>query len=447
MLSLRSAAYIQAGLLQNIRKSRMYSYLLVILTVYFSLHSATLSLIYAPGLCWRYHDWNFSAAVRVYTPFCLSAMDAMVPLSISSLVSLVFDWCKLFANVAHWNFFLVNPYLSKHRPQQCCYNVLKNLQWFFKLFTNMTRTILPQELVDLIIDEVANENRSTRRLEALRACSVTSWSFLTPARKHIFTVVDLEEDSDEDNPHSQKVRARLECFTNLLQSDPCKTYSGQPLLSQHVRTLNIRLWCRRQKSYRENPQDAETRHHFVDEILQSLFKVENITLSLPGTIFSDQWLRVHEATKEAIEVFCTSRPILNLRLSNMESFPVAILTRSHLKTFSMDNCRMFDWNIPLRTATIAVSPHAPSTTPKPPFPPTLERLLLTGQFLFNILSADHNASMAQLVNVALQLQSLRALTLDRIDNDSEWTVVKALPSLTRLCVKFLQRERQGTGPT
>ncbi|PPQ90894.1 hypothetical protein CVT25_007364 [Psilocybe cyanescens] len=59
----------------------------------------------------------------------------------------------------------------------------------------MPRTLLPQELVELIIDEVANKSDRAQCVAESTACSSVLWSFITPAWKHISKDVYLVEDA------------------------------------------------------------------------------------------------------------------------------------------------------------------------------------------------------------------------------------------------------------
>lgn len=100
---------------------------------------------------------------------------------------------------------------------------------------------LPQELVELIIDEVGKEEHESQRLPTPQACALTSYLFLTCARKHIFRSVFLAEDAAIDDEQDAKERRKLAEPESLLLNDPFKDDARQIELSRHIKLLSVQL--------------------------------------------------------------------------------------------------------------------------------------------------------------------------------------------------------------
>lgn len=88
----------------------------------------------------------------------------------------------------------------------------------------------------------------------------------------------------------------------------------------------------------------------LSQVLISIPRIRNFTLNLsvhPRQI----WPLVDNVIKEALVIFCTSQPAVNLKLTSIISFPMIIDAHcSHLKSLSLDSMNNIDWRSPLWTA-------------------------------------------------------------------------------------------------
>ncbi|PPQ90876.1 hypothetical protein CVT25_007346 [Psilocybe cyanescens] len=282
----------------------------------------------------------------------------------------------------------------------------------------MILPILPQELVDHIVDDIGHEEDNSQRIAALSACSLASWSFLTPARRNRFRFVSLVEGGGRHKftreQDDWKHILRLEAFAKLLLRDPCKAYPNHTPLSQHIGSLAIEL-----SRYRAEPKLEETaqKRARLDSILPRILalipSIRLLRLFYDYDLWKNdslQWAFLGDSMKKALEDFCISRPIEYLDLAAIRSFPMAIITNCrHLKDLWAANMVDPDWASPLQTV----------STDQGPFTPVLENLHV-------INSSDLVSGLAQYgvgPQAVIRLSFLRVLDMSSIRFAAEWTLI------------------------
>lgn len=190
-----------------------------------------------------------------------------------------------------------------------------------ELIPPLTKPIFPQELVDNIVQEVGSIKDPRDRQSALRACALTSWSFLTPSRRILFAEISLQEDSGNDSSHQNNIRSKLERFWAILQH--------HPHLELNVRTLTVQLSSFR--TYRNHEDDLRTQNAqkaILPSILSSLSNVRCFSLAF-DVIWDDYncWEYMDAPLQEGLFRFCSSRSITQLSLSIFWDLPITLIIK------------------------------------------------------------------------------------------------------------------------
>jgi hypothetical protein len=178
---------------------------------------------------------------------------------------------------------------------------------------------LYQELIDLIIDEVADFDHKT----SLFNCSLTSWSFHSSARKHIFRQIFISHRGQA--PFREKSQTRLENLINILESDPSRSHPEFSPLSSDVRSLELFLIP---------PSESFTTIAMADKIrscwddflsslpilLQHLSGVQEFTL---GTVSSiNSWPALGNAVQSTLLQFFASPSLTSLEFLSVTQLPI-----------------------------------------------------------------------------------------------------------------------------
>lgn len=282
---------------------------------------------------------------------------------------------------------------------------------------------VPQELIEIIIDEVASIGDEAQRLSALRACSRTSWSFLTPSRRYLFEEVALVEDAGDDTEAGLQDRSRLQSFLQILENDPCLHMEHQHL-SMHIKSLNIELSgaraARNKRGFRERNQERS----FLPSILQLIHQIHTFRLSFDLRQTSVSWVLVDDSLKEALTQFCTSQPIAGMELQNIDGLPLTLMT----------DC----------LSLVSLSVHS-LTCINEQYLRTLPQSSFSALGNLSVISSPDFIEVLQSVplrtssTLKFPHSSLRRLEtpLGRI----EWEFIRSLPSLSYLCVSRISGEQ------
>jgi hypothetical protein len=107
---------------------------------------------------------------------------------------------------------------------------------------------LPQEIIDIIVHEIASQNST---LEALKACSLVSKSFCFSCRRHLFSDIELLSDSWQSqaarlvkilqNPDNVGLAACVRSLTLSFDVQSNRTYSflGSRTLGHRLNKLKM----------------------------------------------------------------------------------------------------------------------------------------------------------------------------------------------------------------
>ncbi|KAJ3507142.1 hypothetical protein NLJ89_g6473 [Agrocybe chaxingu] len=107
-------------------------------------------------------------------------------------------------------------------------------------------TALPQEVVDDIINGIAQEERA---LDLLLACSLVCRAFLPRSQKHIFhkLVIRSDEDNEKDSPGNKRRTQRIKLLLTILEERPQIAELVQHVHIQCALEMGSVLWLAKDK--------------------------------------------------------------------------------------------------------------------------------------------------------------------------------------------------------
>lgn len=295
----------------------------------------------------------------------------------------------------------------------------------FQVLLIMLHYNVPQELIEIIVDEVASSKDDAQRVSTLCVCSRTSWSFLTASRKHLFEEVTLEEDAGDDTETSLKDGSRLKDFLQILENDPCLRYAEQQHLSLNIKSLNIRLSGARAARNKRGFRALNRERSFLPSILKLIPGIHKFGLSFDSRQTCNSWVFVDDPLKGALVQFCTSQPIITMELRHIHALPLTLLIDClGLVSLSVDGLTEVD--------------EQASRTPSQLSFSMLESLSVTYSSNFlELLGRVHLRTPSDIIHTPFS--SLRRLEtpLGMI----EWEFIRSLPSLSHLCFSRTSGER------
>ncbi|KIM42853.1 hypothetical protein M413DRAFT_444498, partial [Hebeloma cylindrosporum] len=205
---------------------------------------------------------------------------------------------------------------------------------------------LPQELIDCIIDELGSSEGGSdpECREALKACSLTSSSFLATSRKHLFAKVRLEESKNKQDLQRSLDLARL---LEVLVEDNRISSTGDsiPPLASYIRSLSILLSpiraCenKRQRKRKLDPNPSSDIPAIL-EILIASSPISSFSLEFIGGTVRD-WQYVDESLKAGVESLCRLPSTTTVHCILLEGFPTTLIASCpNLKALSLNAIRL-----------------------------------------------------------------------------------------------------------
>jgi hypothetical protein len=190
---------------------------------------------------------------------------------------------------------------------------------------------LPQEVIDIIVHDVASQDLTG---ETLNACSLVSKSFCFSCRRHLFSDIKLVSDKFSQsraarlvkilqNPDNVGLAACIRSLTLILDVPSSRVY---PFLGSRI--LGRRLY----KSKMMALSLAARLHLYENNLIKALnllmqAPLESFTLHTQGAV--PDWeteAGVAGNMKKAILIACTA-PLTTLRLSNLVNIDESLITR------------------------------------------------------------------------------------------------------------------------
>ncbi|KAF9043957.1 hypothetical protein BJ165DRAFT_1370847 [Panaeolus papilionaceus] len=193
----------------------------------------------------------------------------------------------------------------------------------------MSSLVLPQELVNVIIDEVGKQND----IPTLRSCSLTALGFVYPAQQHLFQVIDLD--------HRSPRKKYFQKFYRLLTS--------KPHIGAHVRQLRLGddtdedLMWRASKNALWIANAKE-----LPQLLRLLPKLRAFSLTFNSEMMP--WMSLSAANRTALATLFDLDSLRSVSLEFMTGVPPSIISKLYsLNTLGL-SCVEVDTpsNSPLR---------------------------------------------------------------------------------------------------
>ena len=202
---------------------------------------------------------------------------------------------------------------------------------------------IPQEIVDIIVHEIASQDLTG---ETLRACSLVSKPFCFSCRRHLFSDIKMVSDGFcqsraarlvkiLQNPDNVGLAACVRSLTLILDVPSSRAY---PFLGSKI--LGRRLY----KSKMTALTLASRLHFYENNLFKALnllmqAPLESFTLHTQGTVPNwENVVGVAGSMKKAVLIACTT-PLTILRLSNLvdidESLIIRVLHSSTLKELAL----------------------------------------------------------------------------------------------------------------
>jgi len=193
---------------------------------------------------------------------------------------------------------------------------------------------LPQELVDHIIDSLADQwcvsdSRGQSR-QALGECMLVSRSFLTSVRRQLFRRLRLNEQCTAlHHPDERATIDKMDGFLKVLKADPLRA-TPNPLAAQ-VRGIKLEMHgvpSSRNHTLKSEKSTAKSIQEWNDRRVQ-LYHILKVTSNLEA--FALEFVlpmdarSIHLGIFIAIEKVCQSSRITLLQFANIYHFPVDLL--------------------------------------------------------------------------------------------------------------------------
>ena len=189
---------------------------------------------------------------------------------------------------------------------------------------------IPQEIVDIIVHEIASQDLTG---ETLRACSLVSKPFCFSCRRHLFSDIKLVSDGFcqsraarlvkiLQNPDNVGLAACVRSLTLILDVPSSRAY---PILGSKI--LGRRLY----KSKMAALTLASRLHLYENNLIKALnllmqAPLENFTLHTRGAALDwDNEIGVAGSMKKVIVIACTAH-LTTLRLSNLVNIDESLIT-------------------------------------------------------------------------------------------------------------------------
>ncbi|PPQ75244.1 hypothetical protein CVT26_014809 [Gymnopilus dilepis] len=174
--------------------------------------------------------------------------------------------------------------------------------------------ILPPELIDPIIDEVAR----SQDIQSLRACCLAHSTFVFRSQSHLFKTVDLDKWSPREKYHRR--------FHNLLLTSPH--------LGAHVR--DFRLGDDSEDDYGRDASPWITTSTTLAHTLTLLCRLESISISFNSEL--TDWHAIPSPTRCAITRIFSLQTLRAVSLDFISSFPPQLLvTLTRLPCLALSN--------------------------------------------------------------------------------------------------------------
>ncbi|KIM42820.1 hypothetical protein M413DRAFT_124329 [Hebeloma cylindrosporum] len=184
--------------------------------------------------------------------------------------------------------------------------------------------ILPQEIINLIVDEVASKNSP----ETLRACALVSRSFSSPSRQQLFSEIEIVVDVN--------IQPRAKRLLEVLK----RAQNGE--LLAFIRSLKVILVPPRQRQpasntsilshpFKKSKQMATNiakkfpRENYLLKLLSLFLHAPLTSFAVDGRRGYPVWKWTDERTNEVVRQLSINPSLKSLRISKIYSFDMSLI--------------------------------------------------------------------------------------------------------------------------
>lgn len=186
----------------------------------------------------------------------------------------------------------------------------------------LTGPQLPQDVIDIIIEAVASQKDHKSWMDTLRSCSIVSFSFHFPARKHIFAYIDflIDRYTDERAHRLRRILERNHQVISTIRS--VRLHFRSTLIKPQSYIPGTKRLARISSQSRELVSKTFAKLYPREDSLMKMIQIlkcapyRKITIEANATGF--QWL-----SEGAIRALCENRDLHTIRvvgISHLEPF-------------------------------------------------------------------------------------------------------------------------------
>ena len=183
----------------------------------------------------------------------------------------------------------------------------------------MMSPILPQEIVNLIVDEVASQNSP----ETLRSCALVSRSFSSPSRRELFSEIKIDVD-ETIQPRAKRLLKVLKRGQNVhlmafIRS--LKIFLVSPQLEQRPSASSSSIFRQMATSISRNfPYE-----NYLLKLLSFFVHVPLTSFALQGKRGYAMWPWTDERTNEVVRQLCTISSLKSLQISKIYGLRIPLI--------------------------------------------------------------------------------------------------------------------------
>ncbi|KDR80985.1 hypothetical protein GALMADRAFT_1118415 [Galerina marginata CBS 339.88] len=190
---------------------------------------------------------------------------------------------------------------------------------------------IPQEIIDLIIDELGRDQEDLRCRSALRDCALVCRSFRPRTAMYIFETVQITQHRWKRDSHL-KLYQRFEVLLEILE--------GNPSLGPLIHGFDIDAWTETR---------VEAQVHFwwrENAAIPLIFKytnsIQRFRICEHNLHFPVSWEALPKDMAASFEAIIASPSLRKFHILNFEDFPVYLLNSTGIVdvTFSCTKCRV-----------------------------------------------------------------------------------------------------------
>ena len=185
--------------------------------------------------------------------------------------------------------------------------------------SNPTTPILPQEIINLIVDEVASQNSP----ETLRSCALVSRSFSSPSRRQLFSEIEIDVD-ETLQPRAKRLLKVLKHGQNvdlMVFIRSLKVFLVSPQLEQRQPAPSSSIFSQMATSIsRKFPHE-----NYLLKLLSFFVHAPLTSFALQGKRVYAMWPWTDERTNEVVRQLCTISSLKSLQISRIYGLHIPLI--------------------------------------------------------------------------------------------------------------------------